>query len=377
MEEAQLRGLQDRFTCSVCMDTLSDPVSIPCGHSFCLKCLTNYWDQSQVCSCPQCRENFTTRPELRRNTLDPLSQNYAGPEDVECDVCTGKKFRAVKSCLTCMASFCQTHLLEIYCRTDDMCIFAKCVVTEHNGHKIVELETEREEKQVSGMYCLMGEDQRRREINTTQNACQLLGPRKPSFRFSSEEAQHMEAPRAMEKCTQCPLRHKLYFINCLSDFIPLTMDPNTVNCYLRLCEKNKKVTWEMTETEYPDHPDRFEYLSQVLCREALTGNHRHWEVECIGDYVSVGVSYQGLSRNGLGNECGLGNNDKSWCLSWVNSQIGVYLDWPVGSLSFYSVSHTMTLLQTFNTSFIEPLYLGFWLGCDSSVTNCPLIACEC
>ncbi|XP_039608987.1 E3 ubiquitin/ISG15 ligase TRIM25-like [Polypterus senegalus] len=125
MAEAQLSGLQDEFTCSVCLDTLTDPVTIPCGHNFCLKCLTDCWDQSQVCSCPQCRENFTTRPELNRNTVlnevikkfkktalsppPPLPpKNYAGPGDVECDFC--KKFRAVKSCLTCMASYCQIHL---------------------------------------------------------------------------------------------------------------------------------------------------------------------------------------------------------------------------------------------------------------------------
>ncbi|XP_051781785.1 NACHT, LRR and PYD domains-containing protein 3-like isoform X4 [Erpetoichthys calabaricus] len=193
MAKAQLRGLQDEFNCSICLDTLTDPVSIPCGHNYCLKCLTDFWDQSQECSCPQCRRTFITRPELSRNSLlnevikkfkkqrlsPPLSMNYAGPGDMECDFCTGKKFRAVKSCLTCMASFCQTHLqphcegaawkghklvgpdgnlkemlcvihqksLEIFCKTDDSCICMMCVVTGHIGHRIVELETEREEKE--------------------------------------------------------------------------------------------------------------------------------------------------------------------------------------------------------------------------------------
>ncbi|KAG2465764.1 E3 ubiquitin/ISG15 ligase TRIM25-like [Polypterus senegalus] len=193
MAEAQLCGLQDEFTCSVCLDTLNDPVTIPCGDNFCLKCLTDWWDQSQECSCSQCREKFTTRPALRRNnllnevikklkktTLIPTpSQNSVSPGDVECDFCTGKKFRAVKSCLTCMASYCQTHLqphyevpalkhhklddpdgnlkeklcekhqksLEMFCRTDDYCICLMCAVTGHKNHEMAELETEREEKQ--------------------------------------------------------------------------------------------------------------------------------------------------------------------------------------------------------------------------------------
>ncbi|XP_039599066.1 uncharacterized protein LOC120521723 isoform X2 [Polypterus senegalus] len=193
MAEAQLFISQDDFTCSLCLDILTDPVSLHCGHSFCLKCLTDCWDQSQVCRCPQCREIYNLRPQLRRNTvlneiLENLKktglssspfQKYAGPGDVECDACTGKKFRAVKSCLTCMISFCQTHLqphyeiaawkdhkltdpdgnlrrklcakhqkrLEIFCKTDDLCICMMCVVTGHKSHEIVELETEREEKE--------------------------------------------------------------------------------------------------------------------------------------------------------------------------------------------------------------------------------------
>uniref|UniRef100_A0A8C4SWE5 E3 ubiquitin/ISG15 ligase TRIM25-like n=1 Tax=Erpetoichthys calabaricus TaxID=27687 RepID=A0A8C4SWE5_ERPCA len=196
MAEAQFFVSQDEFTCSVCLEILSDPVTIPCGHSFCLKCLTDCWDQSQECSCPQCRETFMPRPELRRSTVLnevikklkktaisprplPQPQNYASPGDVECDFCTVNKFRAVKSCLTCMASYCQTHLqlhfeiaawkdhklvdpdgnlkeklcvkhlksLEIFCKTDETCVCLMCVVTGHKNHEIVELEMEREEKE--------------------------------------------------------------------------------------------------------------------------------------------------------------------------------------------------------------------------------------
>ncbi|KAG2466150.1 TRI47 protein, partial [Polypterus senegalus] len=193
MAKAQLRGLLDEFTCSICLDTLTDPVTIPCGHNFCLKCITDYWDHRQEFFCPHCRQNFWARPALQRNTLlnevikklkktglsDPPPKNYAGTGDVECDFCAGKKFRVVKSCLTCMASYCQTHLqphyevaalkfhklvdpdgnlkeklcvkhqksLEMFCRTDKMCICMMCGMTEHDGHEKVELKTERAGKQ--------------------------------------------------------------------------------------------------------------------------------------------------------------------------------------------------------------------------------------
>ncbi|XP_039598995.1 tripartite motif-containing protein 16-like, partial [Polypterus senegalus] len=181
----------------------------------------------------------------------------------------------------------------------------------------------------------------------------------------------------------------------LKYFCPLTLDINTANRYLRLFEGNKKVKWERTETEYPDHPDRFNSCYQILCREALTGTRCYWEVECSGDLMRIGVAYKGLSRKRGERECGLGNNDKSWCLLWSHSQysvwhnnkqivisapysptIGVYLDWPAGSLSFYSVSHTMTLLHRFNTSFTEPLYPGFWFNDNSSVTISHLTPCD-
>ncbi|MGH0158639.1 UNVERIFIED_CONTAM: hypothetical protein FKN15_062438 [Acipenser sinensis] len=122
---------EDQFSCSVCLELLKDPVTTSCGHSYCMGCIKNYWDQTDhtcVYSCPQCRETFTPRPVLRRNTMlaevveklkktglnPPPAQSYAGSGDVSCDFCTGSKFKAVKSCLTCLASYCETHVKPHY-----------------------------------------------------------------------------------------------------------------------------------------------------------------------------------------------------------------------------------------------------------------------
>ncbi|XP_039620601.1 tripartite motif-containing protein 16-like [Polypterus senegalus] len=172
---------------------------------------------------------------------------------------------------------------------------------------------------------------------------------------------------------------------------PLTLDPTTANQWLRLSERNEKVTFEDTVSPCLDYPDRFDWWSQVLCREALSGTRCYWEVEWMGEKAEIGVAYKGIERKGWGYDCRLGFSVKSWILScsqygysvWHNKKkteisapsshkIGIYLDYPAGALSFYSISDTMTLLHRFNTSFTEPLYPGFWVGENSSVTICPL-----
>ncbi|KAL0163650.1 hypothetical protein M9458_039403, partial [Cirrhinus mrigala] len=94
---AEARFSQDEFMCSVCLDLLKDPVTIQCGHSYCKSCITDCWDQMRV---------YSSRPALARNTMltevvEKMKKTklpadcYAGAGDVQCDICTGRKYKAV------------------------------------------------------------------------------------------------------------------------------------------------------------------------------------------------------------------------------------------------------------------------------------------
>lgn len=216
---------EGEVTCSICLDLLNDPVTTPCGHNFCQGCIGGYWASIEVCTCPLCKRLFDERPKLSINRVlaaitnhykiaqyeaeggytDSASQGPPVPkprakagafgaemipeeDDVDvakgkvvlCDVCPGRKQRAVSTCVTCMASYCKEHvrphhetptyrshqlrdpvealrgrtcpthgrLLDVYCRTDQACICSICVLETHRTHSTVSVQTERIMKQV-------------------------------------------------------------------------------------------------------------------------------------------------------------------------------------------------------------------------------------
>ncbi|XP_064189985.1 E3 ubiquitin-protein ligase TRIM16-like [Anguilla rostrata] len=471
--------------------------------------------------------------KLKKTELQAASPAhcYAGPGDVPCDVCTVRKRKAVKSCLACLASYCETHLqphyespafkkhklvkatgnlqekicshhdklLEVYCRTDQQCICLLCVMDEHRGHDTVSAAAERTEKQkqlgVTQKKFQQRIQEREKELLDLRQAVQSL---KRSAQAAVEDSERIftelirsierrrsevkelirnqekaEVSRAeglLERLEQeiSELRRRdaeleqlshtednVHFLqSCQSLCVPpgpedlpsitvsphisfeavrkfvselkeqledfckvelvkmsvkdihaveprtredflqyscrLTLDPNTVNQCLRLSEGNREVTNMGKIQPYPDHPERFEHLAQVLCREGLSGRC-YWEAEWSGVGVDIAVSYKEISRKGRGYDCGLGFNNKSWSLCrnafdytfWHNiestkipvprsSRIGVYLDHRARTLSFYRVSDTMTLLHRVQTTFTQPLYPGFGVDVGSSVKLCDL-----
>lgn len=191
---------EEQFQCSICLDMFTDPVSITCGHNFCKKCITQHWDINVQCQCPLCNRRFDSRPDLYVNTFiaemaaqfrkcldvkeasggSSSKQQPAKPGEVLCDVCTETKVKALKSCLVCLTSYCENHLephqritglkrhqlispvedlegrickkherpLELFCKTDQICVCHFCSDSDHKLHHIIPLEEEHEGQKV-------------------------------------------------------------------------------------------------------------------------------------------------------------------------------------------------------------------------------------
>lgn len=227
---------EEQFRCSICLDIFKNPVSTPCGHNFCKRCIKRYWDSRHKPQCPLCKQTFKIRPELTTNinlkditeifksslketvTCKPappkrhshrLSKSLSRSDDVVCDMCCGNNIRAVKSCLVCRASYCEVHLVphlrdqvlithtltdpgtfttshlcqkhnmlfEMFCKKDQVLVCAKCIDRDHKHHEFITIEKETrrikaEMRKVEAEFQEMIQD-RVRKMEQIKNAVEL------------------------------------------------------------------------------------------------------------------------------------------------------------------------------------------------------------
>ncbi|CAL1602415.1 unnamed protein product [Knipowitschia caucasica] len=210
---------EEKFLCSVCLEVFTDPVTTLCGHSFCSICITKHWDNIDHCICPVCKQDFSSRPQLKVNSIlaskismfrnmpqdeetvmealstapgericdlyatpgEVVCDLYAAPGEVVCDLCSVPRLRAVKSCLVCLMSYCESHLrphltnprlkrhqliqplpdleehicseqgwpLELFCRDHSHFMCERCSYTEETKHNTDLLKEQGEEQRAT------------------------------------------------------------------------------------------------------------------------------------------------------------------------------------------------------------------------------------
>uniref|UniRef100_A0A671NF17 Tripartite motif containing 25, like n=1 Tax=Sinocyclocheilus anshuiensis TaxID=1608454 RepID=A0A671NF17_9TELE len=401
---------EEQFNCPVCLDLPSDPVTIPCGHSYCKACIADYWEnegrKNGTYSCPECRQTFNPRPTLCRNTMlaEAVEQlrrgalSSTGRESIKsarsaassaserahtrskgaskklpgsavpCDRCPEPR-AAVKTCLVCMASFCEIHLKphntqeklknhelisptgdlsqkicpehkylqEFFCRSCQMYVCWLCTSNQHKGHESVSTQAERNEKQ--SLCCpLEGGELGAVTVNPeatfdpvrsvvvqlrekVEEMCDQELDKKLTLRVFRPQSPESETSSCNVSSflthlvfSFCFLFSHLFVSLSLLDACDLTLDPNTAHRRLVLSDGDTVATLQQTSQPFPDLPQRFDGWTQVLCLQPLSSDRCYWEVEWRGCGSSLGVVSGSMSRKGADTGAGLGYNSQSWSL---------------------------------------------------------------
>uniref|UniRef100_A0A3B1J2Y8 Uncharacterized protein n=1 Tax=Astyanax mexicanus TaxID=7994 RepID=A0A3B1J2Y8_ASTMX len=409
--------VQHVVPCGVCEQIQTDPVSITCGHTFCRQCINSCWDQSAPSgdfACPRCKKRSKTRPVLYPLMEETTKQHYCPPVSDDLPTVLEKHRTSVKNRYESLFEGFKTQENKILLNR----IYTQLYIIEgesegvNEEHEVLQMEKELwKQLQELPINCL--DIFKPVEGTLGGMGAENIRAWMAEERKEDEGKEVQKLRTVLTKASPKGLLKKITFR--LVDYIDgcdLTLDPNTANRYLSLSEENRRVEYGRQQP-YPDHPERFDGWAQVLSRERVTGRC-YWEAEWSGALAAVALSYKTISRKG--GDSGFGRNEKSWSLKIYNNRysvyhnnnstdlppppspsnrVGVYVDCPAGTLSFYTISshththsshspsshtplhtpshaQTLTHLHTFYTTFTEPLYAGFYVFIDSSVRLCDI-----
>uniref|UniRef100_A0A3B1IPV6 Uncharacterized protein n=1 Tax=Astyanax mexicanus TaxID=7994 RepID=A0A3B1IPV6_ASTMX len=389
MDHSITASLEDELQCSICLDVLTDPVSTPCGHNFCSASVVHHFQRRQSCSRPA----------------------------VPCDVCSGRKRPAVKSCLDCLMDpvenlqdyICQNHErpLELFCRDDQTCVCRFCTETDHKTHSTVPVEQESGEKKEKAdsvevfralVRCIersqaellevIEEEQKAAErqaeelikeleqeitelkrrdteleqISHTEDHLHLLQVRVPLF-LNSNAVQHR---------TALPM---LRGFSSLLLYLDVTLDPNTAYAKLILSADRKQVWHGLTPQNVPNFPERFYYEVQVRDKSSWVLGLARESVNRKGMIsVSPDDGFWTIHLRNTTKYLALDSPPVLLSLNQVLQKVGVFVDYEEGLVSFYDVETSSHIYSFTGQSFTEKIY-PFFFPCNKGESSRPMTIC--
>uniref|UniRef100_G3P1Q6 Tripartite motif containing 39 n=1 Tax=Gasterosteus aculeatus TaxID=69293 RepID=G3P1Q6_GASAC len=363
MSAASCLQTEDQFLCSICLDVFTHPVTIPCGHNFCKACITDHWNVNAPPNCPNCKEGFNIRPELRVNTF--ISE-MAGL----------KRHQLMDPVENLEGWMCTKHdkLLELFCKTDQMCVCMFCTVADHKNHDVVPLREEYEgkkaelgktEAEVQQMIqkrrlkiqeikhsVELSEKEADREVvegvlvfsalkeSVERSQAELINTIKGKQRKTQKQAEgfikelEQEISELKKRSTEVeqlsrsedPL-HLLQSFRTLNTAPPtkdwtgvrmkklldevelkrvqqsavdVTLDPDTAHPQLILSDDGKQGKLGDVKKNLPDNPERFNSHPVVLGKQSFSSGRFYYEVQVKGKTAWVlGVVRESINRKGF------------------------------------------------------------------------------
>lgn len=409
---------EKHFLCSLCRDIFTNPVTIPCGHSFCLSCLSHYWSRHQSRYCPHCKRVFTDRPDLSINRiLADVSDNYRKnrpqktPEEelvVDVEQMVQERLQKIERLKNSLELQKNSYLREV---RESQKIFSALVSAMEKSHRaVISAIEERQREEEKKVDRLVKELQQ--EIEDLRKETTETEPQIPSNGDQSEDAKQVTLNIVS---TVCPAEMKDWSrvtietdpcigvtrralsdvmekikaeVNRLSKSelkriekytVDISLSAKTAHPFLSVSDDRKQVRHTDKLQEVPDNPKRFDRVANVLAKENFSSGRCYWEVE-VGEKMewNLGVVRQSINRKGKFTVCPANG---FWTLSlraggqyMANSspvtplaleqkpkRVGVFLDYTEGRVSFYCVE-SGAHIHTFTDKFTDRLHPFFSPG---------------
>ncbi|KAM7171429.1 E3 ubiquitin-protein ligase TRIM11-like isoform 2-T2 [Macrochelys suwanniensis] len=363
--------VQDEAGCPICLEYLTEPVTLDCGHNFCLACITKHsetcteGDYDPLC-CPSCRaqirrQNFQLNWQLANRVEQVRHLHVEAEREQKVNLCARHK-----------------EELKLFCEDDREAICMICRESEeHRAHTVVPIEdSAQEDKEDSSILS------RRVEVKPQQQVD-----------FSPELAESLNTYNQSDALMETQRKFK----------VNVTLDPDTAHPRLVLSEDQKSVRWGFTRQNLPNNLERFDNDPFVLGCEGFTSGRHCWEVE-VGEARSwvLGVARESVSRKGrisVSPEQGfwaLRRSGAGWLVAYTSPEgthlpladkprrIRVSLDYERGQVKFFDVDNEALIFTfppaSFSGDKIRPffsvgergMYTSFSYLCGPShITVCP------